>query len=381
MFGSIFIGLSGMKAFSTGLKQISHNITNINTTGFKASRISFTDMFGAGGARGGQGVAIDAPRIDFAQGELRQSERDLDLAIEGDGFLVLLKDADAHFARTGSFEINEDGDIVLAGTEYKLTVLDASGVPTPVSVAAHRMSAPQATTTVNFADNLSSSATSFTVSNIKVFDAQGISETWSAKFERAADAPAGEWQVIVTSATGGEVGRKTLKFIAGIVDPSTNRLNFTAGARSVDFDFSGNVTSFSHGEVSNLRVSEANGYGAGEITALKVNDKGELEITYSNEQKHVLGAVALATFENPEMLEQRGGGLFIDDGRAGGRFTISENEKVGRVLSNRLEAANVELSDQFGDLILVQRGFQASSQVVSVSNDMIQQLFGMRGQG
>ena len=67
--------------------------------------------------------------------------------------------------------------------------------------------------------------------------------------------------------------------------------------------------------------------------------------------------------------------------KADGRFVTSAHEKVGRVLSNRLEAANVELSDQFGDLILVQRGFQASSQVVSVSNDMIQQLFGMRGQG
>ena len=50
-------------------------------------------------------------------------------------------------------------------------------------------------------------------------------------------------------------------------------------------------------------------------------------------------------------------------------------------MAGQIEASNVDLSAQFGELILVQRGFQASSQVVSVSNDMIQQLFGIRGQG
>jgi flagellar hook protein FlgE len=53
----------------------------------------------------------------------------------------------------------------------------------------------------------------------------------------------------------------------------------------------------------------------------------------------------------------------------------------GNVVSKRLEASNVDLSAEFGDLILIQRGFQASSQIISVSNDMIQQLFGIRGQG
>lgn len=381
MFESIFIGLSGMRAFSTGLKQISNNITNINSTGFKSSGIAFTDLFGAGSAHGGQGVALQAPRIDFAQGELRQSERDLDLAVDGGGFMVLLKDAETFFARTGSFEVNDDGDIVLAGTDYKLTVLDASGRATAVSVAAHRTHPPQQTTTVTFADNLSSSATSYNLANIQVYDAQGVAEMWSARFERDANAAPGEWTVIVTKTDGTEVGRETLKFIGGIVDPITSRLQFSSASRTVEFDFSKNVTSFSSGEVSTLRVSAADGYAAGEITSITVNDEGRIEIRYSNEQKTELGAVTLASFDNPQSLEQRGNGLFAHDARSGVEFLTSAHNKVGRVLSGRLEASNVELADQFGDLILVQRGFQASSQVVSVSNDMIQQLFGIRGQG
>lgn len=379
MFASIFIGLSGMRAFSSGLKQISNNITNINSTGFKASRLGFTDLFGAGGVRGGQGVALDPPRLDFAQGELRQSDRDLDLAIDGGGFLVLLKDADQYFTRTGSFEVNEDGDIVLAGTDYKLTMLDASGRPVAISVEAQRTNAPQATTRISFADNLSSTGSSHNIANVQVYDSSGEAQAWSVRFERDATDPAGQWDVIVT-AGGTTLATQNLKFINEIVDPLTSTLTFTHGTRTVTFDFGTSVRSFSSGEVSTLRVSEANGHGPGEISTMKVNDAGRLEITYTNEQKLELGDITLAHFENPQELTQRGAGLFVHDG-SGLSYLTSRHDKVGRVLSGRLEASNVDLSSEFGDLILVQRGFQASSQVVSVSNDMIQQLFGIRGQG
>ncbi len=382
MLGSIFIGLSGMKAFSNGLKQISNNITNINSQGFKAADLTFRDLFSNAGAHNGQGVAVNETRTDFAQGELRTSDRDLDLAVDGRGFLVLTKDDQHYFARTGSFEVNKDGDIVLAGADYKLTILDASGKPSAVSIEALRTNAPKATSTITFADNLSSTATSFNVPSLQISNSEGESETWAVKFERATTAPAGEWTVIVTKDAGAtEVGRKTLKFISGIVDPSTNKLEFVSGGRAVTFDFSRNVTSFSSGEVSTLRVSDNDGHGSGEISTIKVNEAGKLEIAYSNEEKVELGAITIASFEDEQRLTQRGGGIFALETEQGVEFLNSAHEKVGRVLSSRLEASNVDLSREFGDLILVQRGFQASSQIVSVSNEMIQQLFGVRGQG
>jgi flagellar hook protein FlgE len=95
----------------------------------------------------------------------------------------------------------------------------------------------------------------------------------------------------------------------------------------------------------------------------------------------LLGAVAIADFRDPQQLERIGAGLFIDKGGANVRLLASGQDGVGKLLSRQIEASNVDLSQQFGDLILVQRGFQASSQVISISNDMIQQLFGIRGQG
>ncbi len=75
------------------------------------------------------------------------------------------------------------------------------------------------------------------------------------------------------------------------------------------------------------------------------------------------------------------GGLYRNRGSESPRLLASGTDGIGTLVSRQIEASNVDLSEQFGDLILIQRGFQASSQVVSVSNDMIQQLFGIRGQG
>lgn len=391
MFGSIYVGLSGLDAFSRGLKQVSNNVTNLNSQGFKASIVSFRDVASAAGSDGssyatgsgssGHGVGNAETRTSMAQGELRQTDRNLDLAVNGSGFLTLLRGTEVAYTRTGSFEVDKDGFVVLAGTDYRLATLDESGRAVSVSINASQANAPKATAAVTFADNLSSSATSYSVGNLKVIDATGAEHEWKATFARDTSAQ-GAWSVTVTDAAGKEIGKQTLTFVNGIVDPTAAKLDFTDddSKLTVAFDFT-NVTSFSSGEVSTLRASATDGYKAGTLTTVAVNEKGELELGYSNGQKKQVGAIALADFRDPQALTQKGGGLFTDAGGADRRLLTSEDGRAGTVLSRRLEASNVDLSKEFSDLILIQRGFQASSQIISVANDMIQQLFGIRGQG
>lgn len=388
MFGAIYIGLSGLNAYSKGLQQVSNNVSNLNTTGFKGSTVSFHNQYatpdhggmsltGQGGSDG-DGVAVDDGTLNFKQGELRSTDRDLDLSVDGNGFLVLLDGDRTLYARTGSFEVDPAGFIVLSGTSYRLATLDATGRAVSLSVDARRTSAPKATTAVTFADNLSSTATSYAVGDIRVFDASGAAHVWKADFAKGSDG----WTVTVTDDKGVTVGTQTLKFNAGIVDPTTAKLDFTdaASGLTVQFDFSSGVTSFSEGEVSTLRAAKVDGYAAGTITGIAADSAGKLQLTYSNGQKVDGGAIALADFRDPTRLEQRDG-LFVEREPGQSMLLASNDPRVGQVRSKRLEASNVDLSQQFGDLILIQRGFQASSQIVSVSNDMIQQLFGIRGQG
>lgn len=400
MFGAIYVGLSGLNAYSRGLQQVSNNVSNLNTSGFKGADVSFANTVGArsdGGlslsgtvADGIGGVELGESQRDFTQGELRQTQRDLDLAVDGVGMLVVVKGNQTFYTRTGSFEVDKDGFVVLAGTDYKLATLDGSNRPVTLTIDAYRTNPPEKTTVITFSDNLSSDSATFTVSDVKVYDALGNQRVWDVHFDKdtSADASPGEWLVTIhdqaNSNAASRVGdAQKLKFTLGAIDPTTSKLTFadTEQGLSVDLDFSKNVQNFSSGSVSTLRAASVDGHALGTIATVTVNADGELEIGYSNQQKKALGAIAIADFRSPQSLQQRSGGLYSDRGDAGRQLFSSSADEAGRVQSHRLEASNVDLAKQFGDLITIQRGYQASSQIISVANDMIQQLFGIRGQG
>lgn len=398
MFGSIYIGLSGLAAYSRGLQQISNNVANLNSQGFKGSTVSFENILGANsrsnngyGSSTGNGVQNAPGRLDFAAGELRQTDRDLDLAIQGGGLLMLMRGDDVMYTRTGSFDIDKNGYIVLSGTDWRLATLDASGRPQSLSVDVSRTSPPKASTTVPFKGFISSSDPSATVSNITVFDTTGAKHVWTvtATKDTSPTATPGTWNVTVSDANGAlkngtdataTVQTKQLKFIGPTVDPTSSKLDFTdpASGTVVTLDFSA-IQTFSG--TSTLAAGTVDGYGVGTFATLGVNDAGQIEIGYSNEQKQQLGSVAIADFRDTSDLTQESSGLFSARATAVRDIVPSGDVRVGKVQSRRLEASNVDLTLEFSDLILVQRGFQASSQIISATNDMIQQLFGIRGQG
>lgn len=394
MLGAIYIGLSGMSAYSKGLQTISNNVANLNTSGFKSTSVNFNDLYsfnGGGlsylsGSSTGSGIRFADPRVNFTRGDLRESENDLDLAIEGNGFLVLLDGDKTYYARTGQFVIDDKGFITQQGTDYKLGILGADGRVTAISIDNKRTSVPQKTTKVVFADNLSSAAAKATVSDIAIFDGAGGKQVWTVTFDKAASSTTTntDWTVTVKDATGAQIGTSTLKFIGASVDPSTAKLDIATTANgspsNVTLDFSSNVTSYSSGPSSTLRAASVDGYGVGTLTGVATDADGKVKLSYSNEQNEILGAVAIADFRDPQQLERVGNGLFRNNGAGESHLLASGSEGAGTIKGKRIEASNVDLSKEFGDLILIQRGFQASSQVVSVSNDMIQQLFGIRGQ-
>jgi len=395
MLGSIYIGLSGMNAFSKGLQTISNNVSNMNTSGYKANSVTFSDMFSQGSPglsftsngsdeQAATGVRVDTPRVDFRQGDLQQTGNALDLAIQGSGFLALLSGDKTYYARTGRFEVSSDGYIVQQGSGYRLAVLDGSNQLVAVNVDSKRTNPPVTTTKIVFADNLSSTATDASVSNIAVFDKLGGKHVWQVKFTPDATTP-GQWSVAVTDDAGASVGTGTIKFIAGVVDPANSKVTVTSGSGAQAFDvlldFSSGVTSFSSGTVSTIRAASTDGNAPGALSQVSVDPDGQVKLTYTNGKTALLGAVAVADFRDPQSLQRTGDGLFEDKAGIDRRLVGSGVEGAGKIVSGEVESSNVDLSHEFGELILIQRGFQAASQVVSVSNDMIQQLFAMRGQG
>jgi flagellar hook protein FlgE len=386
-----------MEAYSKGLQTISNNVANLNTLGYKSTSVNFNDLFsqggggltyaGNGGSGVGDGVTFGKPQISFTQGDLRQTTGDLDLALQGSGFFVVKDDAGGVFyTRTGQFAVDKDGFISEQGTGFHLAVLNSTGEAVVLNIDAKQTSSPVATTSITFADNLSSTATVQDIPNVTVFDSAGGKHVWDVNLTAVGATAPGSWTVTVKDESNTVVGTGTLKFIGSAPDPSSSKITISASpsganALSVVLDFSQGVTSFSSGTTSTLRAAKVDGNGVGALTSVTVDENGQVKLSYSNDQTALLGAVAVADFRDPQQLERVGNGLFQNKGSGEMRLLASGTDGVGKVVSKQVEASNVDLSAEFGDLILIQRGFQASSQVVSVTNDMIQELFGLRGHG
>jgi flagellar hook protein FlgE len=387
-----------MDAYTQGLQTISNNVANLNSTGYKQTIQSFGNLvdnsgssyLGSGASRDtGAGVHISSTLTDFSQGTLTTTNNDLDLGIQGTGFLtVLTKDGQVLYTRTGSFAVDKDGYISDQTTGDRLAVIDANGHPQAVNLNNKQVSQAVTTSKITFTQNLSSSAQSANVSNVTITDADGNQEVLSVDFEKStASNQANQWTATFKDAGGLPVGDPiTLNFIGESIDDvsSSGTLLFTPNGSttplSIDLDFSA-VTSQSATTGSDSTIAAtADGNIKGTLSSTTIDDTGQVLLTYTNGQTVQEGAVAIANFENPQVLTKLNNGLYRNDsGTAPGLFASTKGG-VGTLTPKSLESSNVDLSAEFGDLILLQRGFQACSEVISVSNDMIQQLFSIRGQ-
>ena len=395
MLESIYVGMSGLTAYSKGLQTISNNVANMNSPGFKATIPSFADLYfspsfapGANSQsssmRFGTGVEYGYASLNFHTGELRPSSGQLDLAIQGDGFLAVVDDTGTHYIRTGQFAAGDDGLITDKVTRTHLAMLGANGQPEAISIKGKTVSPPEPTTSVSFTDNLSSSATTFSVPNVVVYDAAGGKHTLTVGFKPDGTTFPGRWTVTVTDENSTTIAESPLQFLGGIPEPGMDTIDVhlpVQGSAALDFklDFSSGVTSFSSGSTSTLRMNQSDGHASGSLSGLSVDDTGTLVVAYSNGKNAKLGTVALAKFTDEQAISQLGNGLFDASHTSPPAYVGSGSGGAGKLLSGQLESSNVDLSTEFGRMILIQRGFQASSQVISTANEMLVQLFQMRG--
>ena len=129
MLRTLWIAASGMQAQSLNIDVIANNLANVNTTGFKRSRADFQDLLyetlrppGASSSEGtelptgvqvGQGTRPVATQKIFLQGDYQQTQNQLDMAIEGDGFFQILQpNGEVAFTRAGAFKMDSEGRIV-----------------------------------------------------------------------------------------------------------------------------------------------------------------------------------------------------------------------------------------------------------------------------
>ncbi|HEY9105263.1 MAG TPA: flagellar hook-basal body complex protein [Roseateles sp.] len=395
MIDSIFIGTSGLQAFSEGLKVIGNNVANLNTPGFKASDSVFANMVfadsqgGSGQPSGevtqfGSGVMLSQTAVNFRAGELRQTGNPLDVNVSGEGFFVTREKDQPQtlYTRAGQFEFNKDGHLVVRGTERQVIGLSATGEQLPITLDGLRINPPKPTATVTLGGNLSSSATDFSIASVKIIDSAGGEHSLTLKFTPKTGA-AGTWTVQLMDGST-EVGNGEIRFTGSQPLPGFDSIDINYSptgvtASSIKLDFSKNVTNFDTGTTSSLAVSSSDGHAVGTLNKITFDADGTLALGYSNGQTAKGAKVALALFDSTSHLVPQGNSGFTYADRGGVRIGAPNQSGFGSIGSNQVEGSNVDLASEFSDLIVAQRGYQASSRIVSTASELLQDLFDMKG--
>lgn len=395
MIDSIHVASSGLTGHQKGLKVISNNVANLNTPGYKGSQAQFADVFlsqGGDASTGesttpGGGLDTLNPTVNFSTGDIRETGRDLDMALDGPGFFVVRNDrGQSLYTKSGRFEFNGDGQLVTMDNGMAVMGLSDGGGRTlsAIDISKLKNSAPKATTTVTLKNNLSSTAvfndplSIATIEATTVYDNLGGNHVLKMVFTPTAIS--GTWTLDVTE-KGVSVGSGTVKTLGAFPDPTADRISVTIRAADntasfVNIVLGNQVTGNSGGTSSQIAMDKVDGNTAGTITKTAFDDTGTLVITYSNTLTAKGPQIAIAEFVSPEVLTAVSGSLFKYTGADPVRVIAAGN--TTKLTGGSLELSNVDLTDQFSAMILIQRGFQASSQVLSTASDMIQALYDMK---
>ncbi|PZR54132.1 flagellar hook protein [Xylanimonas oleitrophica] len=386
MLRSLFSGISGLRSHQTMLDVTGNNIANVNTTGFKSSQVQFQDALsqvvqnpagaqnGLGGtnpAQVGLGVRVAGITTSFTQGSAQLTGRSTDMMIQGDGFFVVRKGNETFYTRAGSFDFDATGQMVLPGEGALVQgwaavdgVVDPNGPLTDLRVPTGTVMPPRQTTAATFAGNLDAEAATGTVleRTTKVYDAEGNARELTLSFTRTATG----WDV---SGTG--VTPTSLTLTDGVLAPLG-----TITADGVAVDVSG-LTGFAG--VDTIKFEGQNGQAAGVLQAFTLGNDGTITGSFSNGMSQVLGRIALGTFNNPAGLEKAGGSLFrttVNSGEA--QVGTAGTGGRGGLSGGAVEMSNVDLSSEFTNLIVAQRGFQANSRVITTSDEVLNELVNLK---
>jgi flagellar hook protein FlgE len=389
MLDSIYIAMTGLQGYSQGLRIIANNTANMNTPGFKSSTLEFADMFysnsstGSGTMQVGYGLNTAGTMLNFSQGEMQQTGNALDLAVDGQG-LFTLQDANGniHYTRAGQFAFNEEGVLVSRIDGSKVLGQDTNGAMVPITIAGLSTSAGKATTTVTFSGNLSSTATSQTVSSVKVLDSVGGEHNLTVEMTNDNANTPGGWVATLKDGTT-TVGSGEIIFSNGTPQAANSSISLSytpAGGTAIPLtlDFSSNVTSFASGNLSTLTFTSQDGFPPGALTGETFDATGTLVLSYSNGQTVKGPQLTLGRFDSVDAVAAAGNNEFDATNSLAWHTGAAQNSGFGSVRSGMVELSNVDLSREFSDLVIMQRGYQASSQVISTANDMLQELMQMK---
>jgi flagellar hook protein FlgE len=419
---SFSTSLSGLNANQQKLNVIGNNLANLNTIGYKTSSIAFSDLVSesVGGSsvnpmQIGLGVTTGSISPNFAQGGFDTTGVPTHVALDGNGFFVVGHGEELSFTRAGNFSFDSSGKLITADglAVQGFTTVDpatgeimANGQLSDIVIPPGTLLSGTPTTEVQTVTNLNSEAVvgeTFS-SAIQIVDSLGSVHVATITYTNTA---AGQWDYDITvpgeELAGGTAGTPAslltapgsvafdsngvLTSVDGVTPPADVTITTPAwanGAAATSFVWdlilpTGAATLSGFTGDSNTSVSNSNGSSAGSIDSLTINREGEIVAAFGAGKTRVVGQLAVATFNNPQGLQKIGANRFgVSDVAGLPNIGAAGVGGRGAVLGNTLEQSNVDIAQEFTQMILAQRGYQANSKSITVADEVLMDTLQMK---
>jgi flagellar hook protein FlgE len=420
MFTSFSTALSALSAQSTAVDVVGNNLANLNTPGFKTSVVYFRDLVtqslgaGLGDTQVGFGTGRPLTIRQFSQGAIQASTGLLDAAIQGDGFFVL-RNAQGNplYTRAGNFQVDLSGHMLTNTGErvqgwtsvHPVTgEVVTTGPIGDIVLPVGSLKSPVATNAFTVDLNLDASAegsSSHFSTPMEVFDSLGAAHVLTIHFEKAGPS---EWNYEITipgadladgtpgTAAAIEGGSGTLRFGTDgrLAEPAVGTpVEFSigglaSGASDMQLAWSlhnafgaGRLTQF--GQPSAVSANDQNGAPAAQLVRVGLSDGGRILAQFSNGQQTMVGQVAMASIRNPESLIAAGNNNFQLSARsATPAIGVAGTGGRGTILGGAIEFSTVDIAREFTNLIVLQRGYQANSRVITTVDEMSQETINLK---
>jgi|TARA_R110000851_G_scaffold145672_1_gene285234 flagellar hook protein FlgE len=422
--------LSGLNAQQQKLGAVGNNIANSQTVGFKSSNVQFADVYAE--SRIGLGVRTASVLQNFSQGNVESTNRNMDLAISGEGFFRFQQpNGEVGYSRNGQLTMTADGrlvnaqgaqimgyaanaeGVVQAGGDVSAISVNADGLPAnatenlDVSLnldAGEEIIDPTGIDAAAVANGLDTSQYSYST-NGTIYDSLGNARNLTMYFTKTA---ANEWRVDARM-SGGPAGAPNYGFeniaagsnfgfttdgrlndnftafdinldTAGAVlnadgTAGTNEFNATVTSQQVEIDFD-NTTQFADSSTVNDLTQD--GYTSGSLVGVTIQNDGTVMRNYSNEQSRAAGQIALVSFRNPEGLKPEGDNLWTATADSGQELVGAAGTGLrGMIESSAVETSNVDMARELVDMIVAQRAYQANSQTISTQDELLQTIINL----
>ncbi len=423
LFGALDTAISGLSSQSSAFGNIGDNIANSQTTGFKRVDTSFLDYLTTSTQTDNQpGAVVAVPQyVNTVQGTIAQTDNPLALAISGQGFFAVSQAAGSsatgpvlspqpYYTRAGDFQLDKNGYLVNSAGDYlngwlaqgNGTIDTNTLAPIQISESQYK---PVASSNVTLSANLppagNPSPTNPAVqapitSNVSVYDAQGQSHQLTLSFT-SAGAGSNDWSLTVTDDLGNTIGTGTLTFgadgtlasvtqggttvsAAGAAGSLTLNTVYPAaggGTQSIALNLgtiggTGGLTQFAGSGYALHGISQ-DGVPPGNFSSITMQTNGDVVVNYDNGQTRTIAQVPLTTFAAPDALQRQDGADFTATIGSGPALTQAAGSNgAGTLVTSSIEQSNVDIANEFSQLIVAQQAYSANAKTVTTADAMLQ---------